>query len=246
MAFLAATAIVQGIEQTARRAHTFAGGQRGLQQDFARRHLRHAARVDSIKANATSDQLQPSQPAHEILKKTSMTVNTSVTCPCNLGFFWHAKHKECVKQGSWGYACGFFPAEQRAHACRDGLKCSPGAEDSSGSMSCVPCVAQDKCATGKTRHSEQCYKEIKVVGQACTTVRVNVTLPANASGAKPSAPRVSKAEASACANPAEAGERLGLRVMPLLNPNLANALVMSGDSKAFELAFAKASKMAKA
>jgi hypothetical protein len=124
---------------------------------------------------------------YKVVKKESIHRNSSTDCLCELGSFWHWRIKKCVKQGGWGYECGFFPAEHHNKVCQDGLKCEllnktgvkyihPGAVPAS----CQACEAEDKCLMGKERHSQNCLKEYKLVGSACQTVEVTTMATAHA------------------------------------------------------------------
>lgn len=124
---------------------------------------------------------------YEVIKKESITRNSSTDCLCELGTFWHWRIKACIKQGGWGYECGFFPAEHHDKVCQDGLKCEllkqervqyfhPGATPAS----CQSCTEADKCLAGEERHSQSCLKEYKLVGSACQTVRVTTVATASA------------------------------------------------------------------
>jgi len=116
---------------------------------------------------------------YEVVNKSSIKRDDSVDCLCEIGSFWHWRIKSCVKQGGWGYECGFFPAEHHNKVCQDGLKCEllkqtrvtyehPGAMPAS----CQSCTPEDKCLTGKKRHSQNCLKEYKLSGKACQTVKL--------------------------------------------------------------------------
>merc|ERR1719265_983715 len=102
---------------------------------------------------------------YKVLNKTSIEKKDSVDCLCELGSFWHWRIKACVKQGGWGYECGYFPKEHHDKVCQDNLKCEvleqtkvkyfhPGARPTS----CTPCKPEDNCLTGEKRHSESCLK----------------------------------------------------------------------------------------
>jgi len=119
---------------------------------------------------------------YEVVNKTSIKRdNSSVDCLCKIGSFWHWRIKSCVKQGGWGYECGFFPEEHHNKVCQDGLKCEPlkqtrvvyehpGAKPAS----CQTCEAEDKCLAGEERHNKNCLKEYKLSGEACQTVKVKM------------------------------------------------------------------------
>eukprot|EP00427_Karlodinium_veneficum_P024678 CAMPEP_0169109262 /NCGR_PEP_ID=MMETSP1015-20121227/25872_1 /TAXON_ID=342587 /ORGANISM="Karlodinium micrum, Strain CCMP2283" /LENGTH=430 /DNA_ID=CAMNT_0009170949 /DNA_START=52 /DNA_END=1344 /DNA_ORIENTATION=+ len=120
--------------------------------------------------------------SYEVVKKTSISRDGSSSCLCKLGWFWHWRINSCVKQGPWGYECGFFPAEHHDKVCMDGLKCEvldqtrikyvhPGAVPAS----CQECTKEDQCKSGEARHEETCLKEYALGGEACQTVRVTVT-----------------------------------------------------------------------
>jgi len=124
---------------------------------------------------------------YKVIKKESITRNSSTDCLCEMGTFWHWRIKACVKQGGWAYECGFFPAEHHNKVCQDGLKCEllkqtrvqyqhPGAVPAS----CQSCTLEDKCLAGEERHSQSCLKEYKLTGAACQTVRVTVNATAHA------------------------------------------------------------------
>jgi hypothetical protein len=120
--------------------------------------------------------------SYEVVKKTSISRDGSSSCLCERGFFWHWRIHSCVKQGPWGYECGFFPGEHHHMVCMDGLKCEvldqtrikyvhPGAVPAS----CQECTKEDQCLSGKARHEQSCLKEYALSGEACQTVRVTVT-----------------------------------------------------------------------
>lgn len=120
--------------------------------------------------------------SYEVVKKTSISRDGSSSCLCKLGWFWHWRINSCVKQGPWGYECGFFPAEHHDKVCMDGLKCEvldqsrikyvhPGAVPAS----CQECTKEDQCLKGEERHEQSCLKEYALSGEACQTVRVTVT-----------------------------------------------------------------------
>lgn len=119
--------------------------------------------------------------SYEVVNKTSINKSGSHDCLCKIGSFWHWRIKSCVKQGAWGYECGFFPEEHHDKVCKDSLKCvaldqdrvkyfHPGAKPAS----CQACAPEDHCLTGETRHSESCLKEYMLSGEACQTVRIAV------------------------------------------------------------------------
>merc|ERR1719345_414217 len=94
-------------------------------------------------------------PMVKLVNKTSIKKTETSNCLCTLGSFWHWRIHSCVKQGAWGYECGFFPEEHHHRVCLDGLKCDPtkGAEDryhSAGNAntfpaSCIQCMPEDNC-----------------------------------------------------------------------------------------------------
>lgn len=126
---------------------------------------------------------------YEVIEKQSIKRDNSTDCLCEMGMFWHWRIKQCIKQGPWGYECGFFPEEHHRMVCQDGLHCeelkdtkvkyqwhSKGAAPAS----CQHCEAEDKCLSGEERHEESCLKEYKLSGDACQTVRVTVKASASA------------------------------------------------------------------
>jgi len=123
----------------------------------------------------------------EVLENSSLQAQEHDECLCEQGEFWHWRLKQCIKQGGWGYECGFFPAEHHHRVCKDGLTCKPvGTKDpyishgvyegTAGSVpaSCVECTPEDKCKMGQERHEEECLREYKLSGEACVTVRVSL------------------------------------------------------------------------
>jgi len=128
---------------------------------------------------------------YEVLKKSSINKTSTSDCLCQLGSFWNWRIKACVKQGAWGYECGFFPAEHHKQVCQDGLKCvlldqsrvkysHPGAAPGS----CQECNKEDNCLVGEQRHAENCLKEYLLSGSACQTIRVTVIATASATVTK--------------------------------------------------------------
>jgi hypothetical protein len=122
--------------------------------------------------------------SHEVVKKTSISKDSSTDCLCKMGTFWHWRIKQCVDQGAWGYECGFFPGEHHRMVCADSLKCESlgdtdvnyiGHKAGAKPATCLKCTAQDQCPTGKVRHEENCLKEYKLSGEACQTVKVTIS-----------------------------------------------------------------------
>lgn len=127
-------------------------------------------------------------PLFKLVNKTSIQQIETSACLCPIGSFWHWRIHSCVKQGSWGYECGFFPGEHHHRVCMDGLKCEPvqNAPDvyiyhgkfqgTAGSFpaSCRKCGSDDSCKVGEERHNEECLAAVDVTGEACATVRVTV------------------------------------------------------------------------
>lgn len=134
----------------------------------------------------------------QVTKKTSLESEDSSECLCKLGTFWHWRIHQCVKQGSWGYECGFFPAEHWHRVCQDNLKCEEleGAEDNyhshgkfkgtadSKPASCKTCTKEDECKVGEARHEEDCIKQYSLSGEACATVKVTLPMTAEATATK--------------------------------------------------------------
>jgi len=147
-------------------------------------------------------------PVLKLVNKTSIKQTETADCLCELGSFWHWRIHSCVKQGPWGYECGFFPGEHHHRVCLDGLKCSPvvGAKDtytyhgefqgtaSSFPASCVRRESGDGGKVGTERHNEECLQAIDVAGEACATVRV--TAPGLQATAKATADHTATAKAS--------------------------------------------------
>lgn len=139
---------------------------------------------------------------------SSFTVAVDMTCPCPLGTFFHTVTKKCVKQGGFGYECGFFPAAYQHRVCQDGLTCkkvdlikdnyvSHGIyEKKAGSRpaTCKVCTAEDKCETGMERHEANCPKKASVVGRSCSNVQI---LQKSANAAPAAAPAGAPAAAPA-------------------------------------------------
>jgi len=155
-----------------------------LRQPSASKQVTFTVSAGTTAVNQVRDDVN-----YEVVKKESISRNTTTDCLCKLGSFWHWRIKSCIKQGGWAYECGFFPAEHHDKVCQDGLKCEvlnqtrvtsyhghPGAVPAS----CQECEKQDKCLTGQERHSESCLKEYLLSGSACQTVRVTVTATASA------------------------------------------------------------------
>lgn len=132
---------------------------------------------------ARPDDVYPSNRAksevyYNIMKRTHIEHKASAKCICPLGEFWHWRIRQCIKQGPWGYECGFFPKEHWHRVCQDGLKCAhlKGSQeyfhDGAAPASCQYCTAKDKCLTGEERQKEECLAEYVLVGEACATVQV--------------------------------------------------------------------------
>lgn len=173
--------------------------------------------VSSVSANSLQDKA-PEVEDYEVIKKESIKRKGSADCLCKMGEFWHWRIKSCVKQGGWGYECGFFPAEHHDKVCRDGLKCEPLNQTKTkyvhpGAVpaSCKACGQEDKCLSGKERHKQSCLKEYKLSGSACQTVRVSVAVTASAQATEKvtkssSASAVATATASQTATATKDGE----------------------------------------
>jgi len=168
------------------------------QSQGARLRARHESIEGEVEASHVRRATDASGPANattalEVLENKSLTVREVKECLCHVGEFWHSRLNKCIKQGGWGYECGFFPREHHDRVCKDGLVCKPiGNKDTyishgmyrgtAGSIpaTCVDCTPEDKCQTGEERHREDCLMESKLSGEACATVRV-VLPPARAS-----------------------------------------------------------------
>lgn len=132
---------------------------------------------------------------------SSFTIAVDMTCSCPWGMFWHTTQKACIKQGGFGYECGFFPEADQHRVCQDGLTCmkvdnvkdnyvSHGIYEAMAGTrpaTCKPCTADDKCLTGQERHEADCAKKASISGNACSTVHLklqpaieNATATANA------------------------------------------------------------------
>mmetsp|Transcript_16651 Transcript_16651/g.29641 ORF Transcript_16651/g.29641 Transcript_16651/m.29641 type:complete len:515 (+) Transcript_16651:62-1606(+) len=134
----------------------------------------------------------------KVIKQTSLNSEDGTECLCKLGTFWHWRIHQCVKQGPWGYECGFFPKEHWHRVCQDNLKCEPleNATDNYHShglhkgtaetapASCRSCTKEDGCKEGQTRHEEECLKQYTISGEACATVRVTLPMTAEATATK--------------------------------------------------------------
>lgn len=210
----------------------------------------------------------------EVLENTSIMHEHTDDCMCNMGEFWHWRIKQCIKQGPWGYECGFFPGEHHRFVCMDGLKCDkldqtkleyqhPGAVPAS----CKQCEDSDHCLKGEERQSEECLKEDKLSGEACATVRVTLVANATATVTKEhtatasvnesatvdatasatgegSASREGVGEAKACVTIEEVKEELDLSSVKRVGPVLAARIIAKGDKMAFDHAYEKAMAVA--
>jgi len=159
---------------------------------------------------------------------SSFAVAVNTTCPCPLGMFWHTTSKACIKQGGFGYECGFFPEAYQHRVCQDGLTCkkvkhvkdnyvSHGMyEDKAGTIpaTCKPCTAEDKCEIGEERHQADCPKQASIIGRSCSTVHVQVQLAAESTTANTTAGQQPMVTGEACANEAQSRVALGF-VRPL-------------------------------
>jgi len=133
---------------------------------------------------------------------SSFTVVVNTTCPCPLGMFWNTVSNACVKQGGFGYECGFFPQVSQHRVCQDGLTCrtvthvednyvSHGMyENKAGTepAACRPCTVEDKCKTGLERHEAACPKQASIMGNSCSTVNLKVQPAEHATAPAPAAP----------------------------------------------------------
>jgi len=122
------------------------------------------------------------EPKFEITDATSIQEGETTECLCAAGQFWHWRIKQCIKQGPWGYECGFFPSEHHRFVCQTSLKCEildqskkkvqvEYVHDGAVPGSCQRCKAEDKCPADGER---ECLVETKLSGEACATVVVTV------------------------------------------------------------------------
>jgi len=122
--------------------------------------------------------------AKERIQRTEITSEAELECVCPLGEFWHFRIKKCVKQGGWGYECGFFPKEHWKNVCEDGLTCraaGAAAKTDYGShgaqtATCVPCAAEDKCLKGEERRKTGCLKNHIMHGKSCFKTAITVVV----------------------------------------------------------------------
>lgn len=165
-------------------------------------------KVDAFRADPPRD-VYPGNRAengvyYNIVEETHIEAKASAKCICPLGQFWHWRIRQCIKQGPWGYECGFFPKEHWHRVCQDGLKCeklkggSKYFHEGAAAASCQHCTAEDKCLTGEARQKEECLAEYTLTGEACATVQVvKQALSATAeASAKHTAEATEKAEAT--------------------------------------------------
>lgn len=173
-------------------------------------------------------QRQHTTPQFEVVEKTSIEATTTKKCLCEAGSFWHWRINQCIKQGSWGYECGFFPGEHHQYVCKDGLHCE--VLDQSGRevktkylhegavpASCQHCKAEDDCKTGEDR---DCLEETTIAGEACATVRVTAEHTATAEATKEhtaeaehtaTATATAETKANATATGSVTGEAAGIK-----------------------------------
>jgi len=130
----------------------------------------------------TNVQSEVGEPSFEVVAKTSIVAKETSECLCEAGEFWHWRIKQCIKQGDWGYECGFFPAEHHRFVCKDNLQCdvldqskrevkTTYVHDGAVPASCQHCSAEQECKTGDQR---DCLSEHTLSGEACATVRVTI------------------------------------------------------------------------
>jgi hypothetical protein len=150
-----------------------------------------------------------------VVDKNLPKIEEASDCLCEQGYFWHWRIAKCIKQGPWGYECGFFPMEHHHRVCQDGYKCERPANsehikylplgDSKKAQtfpaSCAVC-AQGECLVGKERQAEECLKEYAIAGEkACVTVKVGTLESAVAKATKEyTATQVVDGTATATAN----------------------------------------------
>lgn len=139
--------------------------------------LRRALRARVMAGHASGK--DASEPMFEVLTNTSISGKATQDCLCQLGQFWHWRIKECITQGSWGYECGFFPAEHHRFVCRDGLTCEKlentkiqYQHEGAVPATCLPGAADGQGEAGHKRHEEECLTETVLSGEASSTVRV--------------------------------------------------------------------------